>query len=424
MKNGCPTVKCIILLLLLASALGFNFIPQRAAGVRGKPYPKSPFAHKVSRDVVDKARAVAPTAQIPVIVQLNDKANSSFESEVARKSGQLKATLREFNTRVIDLPAKAVDDLAARTDVDFISLDRQNISFGHVTTTTGAEAARLTTASNSTGLDGTGIGIAVLDSGIDANHTSFLDRRGRSRVIVSLDFTGEGRVDDPFGHGTHLASIAAGNGRIANAQFTGIASNASLINLRVLNSSGSGRVSSVLAALDWVLANRNTYNIRVVNMSLGAPAVDSYAYDPVCRAVRKLVDAGIVVVAAVGNNGVNSGGTKVYGQVHSPGIEPSAITVGASNSFGTDERNDDGVATYSSRGPTRSSYLDSSGVRHYDHLIKPDVVAPGNKIIEAASRNNYLLTHNPWLDAGVSKVEGRRMMYLNGSSVATPVVTG
>ena len=147
-------------------------------------------------------------------------------------------------------------------------------------------------------------------SGIDANHTSFLDRRGRSRVIVSLDFTGEGRVDNPFGHGTHVASIAAGNGRIANAQFTGIASNANLINLRVLNSSGSGKVSSVLTALDWVLANRNSYNIRVVNMSLGAPAVDSYVYDPVCRAVRKLVDAGIVVVAAVGNNGLNQGGRR------------------------------------------------------------------------------------------------------------------
>jgi len=331
MKNGCPTVKWLVLFLILACALSFNFIPQRAAGVRGKPYPKSPFAHKVSRDVVDKARAGLPTAQIPVIVQLNDKANPSFETDVQKKSGQLKATLRQFNARVVDLPAKVVDEIASRPDVDFISLDRQNITFGHVTTTTGADAARAASVTSSSGLDGTGIGIAVLDSGIDPNHTSFLDRRGRSRVIVSHDFTGEGRADDPFGHGTHVASIAAGNGRIANAQFTGIASNANLINLRVLNSSGSGKVSAVLSALDWVLANRTTYNIRVVNMSLGAPAVDSYIYDPVCRAVRKLVDAGIVVVAAVGNNGVGVSGQKVYGQVHSPGIEPSAITVGASN---------------------------------------------------------------------------------------------
>jgi serine protease AprX len=131
----------------------------------------------------------------------------------------------------------------------------------------------------------------------------------------------------------------------------------------VLNSSGSGKVSSVLTALDWVLANRNTYNIRVVNMSLGAPAVDSYVYDPVCRAVRKLVDAGIVVVAAVGNNGLNQGGKRSMA-----GALARDRTVsdhcGASNTFGTDERKDDGVATYSSRGPTRSSYLDrrASGI--------------------------------------------------------------
>src|SRR5947207_16016019 len=128
MKHGCPTVKYFVLCLLLSSALGVSYLPQRAAGVRGKPYPRSPFAHKVSSDVVDKARAVAPTAQIPVIVQLNDKANPNFEFEVARKSGQVKATLRQFNARVVDLPAKFVDELASRPDVDFISLDRQNIS--------------------------------------------------------------------------------------------------------------------------------------------------------------------------------------------------------------------------------------------------------------------------------------------------------
>src|SRR6185503_799101 len=268
-----------------------------------------------------------------------------------------------------------------------------------------------------TGLDGTGIGIAVLDSGIASDHTAFLDRGNRSRVVADVDFTGEGRTDDPYAHGTHVASIAAGNGRISNAEFTGIAPNANLINLRVLNSTGTGNVSSVLSALDWVLSNRSRYNIRVVNMSLGASAIDSYTYDPVCRAVRKLVDKGIVVVAAAGNNGVNGAGQKIYGQVHSPGNEPSAITVGAANTFGTDDRSDDVVTTYSSRGPTRSAYVDSQGMKHYDHLIKPDVVAPGNKIIDAESADNYLVTHNPWLDAGVSQAPQRRMMYMNGSSM-------
>src|SRR2546421_256121 len=83
--------------------------------------------------------------------------------------------------------------------------------------------------------------------------------------------------------------------------------------------------------------------------------------------------------AAAGNNGKNNAGQKIYGAIHSPGDEPAVITVGAANTYGTDARADDGVATYSSRGPTRGSWLDVAGVRHYDSLIKPDLVAPGNK---------------------------------------------
>src|SRR5437764_64398 len=223
----------------------------------------------------------------------------------------------------------------------------------------------------------------------------------RLRVIVNKDFTGENRTDDPYGHGTHVASIAAGNGRISNAKYIGIAPNANILNLRVLNKQGAGTVSGVLAALDWVMTNRAAYNVRVVNMSLGMPAVDSYLNDPVCKAVRRLVDAGVVVAAAAGNNGKDSAGHKIYGAIHSPGNEPSAITVGASNTFGTDARNDDVMTTYSSRGPTRSYWTDANGVKHYDNLIKPDLVAPGNKIIDAEAEDNLLISHNPLLDADV-----------------------
>jgi len=192
----------------------------------------------------------------------------------------------------------------------------------------------------------------------------------------------------------------------------------------VLNSQGSGSTSGLLSALDWIMSNRATYNIRVVNMSLGAAAVDSYRYDPTCKAVRRLVDSGIVVVAAAGNNGENSSGQKVYGQIHSPGIEPSALTVGASNSFGTDTRSDDTLTSYSSRGPTRGYWTDSNNARHYDNLIKPDIVAPGNKIIAAEAVNNLLVTQHPELDAGVSSVDNRKMMRLSGTSMATPVAAG
>ncbi len=134
--------------------------------------------------------------------------------------------------------------------------------------------------------------------------------------------------------------------------------------------------------------NKEKYNIRIVNLSLGVPAISSYKNDPVCRAARALVNAGIVVVAAAGNNGRKADGTKIYGQIHSPGNEPSVITVGAVNTFATNQRNDDGIASYSSRGPTRSSTTDAAGVKHYDNLLKPDLVAPGNKLIYAQSPNN------------------------------------
>jgi subtilisin family serine protease len=229
---------------------------------------------------------------------------------------------------------------------------------------------------------GNGIGIAIVDSGIYAAHVAFSDpATGLSRIAVSQDFTGEGRTDDPYGHGTHVASAAAGNGLVAQAQYIGIAPRATLINLRVLNSQGVGSVSTLLSALNWLMSNATAYNIRVVNMSLGMPAVDSYRNDPLCVAVRKLVDRGIVVVAAAGNNGKNSGGQKIYGQIHSPGNEPSALTVGAVDTKGTDSRSDDSIASYSSRGPTRSFSTDENGVRHYDNIIKPEIAAPGNKTI-------------------------------------------
>src|SRR5207237_2612129 len=177
-----------------------------------------------------------------------------------------------------------------------LSRGRPTVSMGNLSATTGADAVRTTSGINVTGLDGTGIGIAILDSGIYKDHTDFLDKSNNGRVVYSQDFTGENRTDDPYGHGSHVASIAAGSGRVSNAAYLGIAPNANLINLRVLNSQGSGTISGTLAALDWIMANKTTYNIRVVNMSLGTPAVDSYRNDPIWRAVRRLVNSGVGVV--------------------------------------------------------------------------------------------------------------------------------
>jgi subtilisin family serine protease len=128
---------------------------------------------------------------------------------VESKSGRVKAAFSHFRARAVELPASAVEALAARPDVSSVSLDRPNIAFGHVTATTGADLIRASNGINSKRLDGSGISIAIVDSGIDPRHVSFLDRNNNQRVVFSRDFTGEGRTDDPYGHGTHVASIAA-----------------------------------------------------------------------------------------------------------------------------------------------------------------------------------------------------------------------
>ena len=118
------------------------------------------------------------------------------------------------------------------------------------------------------------------------------------------------------------------------------------------------------------MANRSKHAIRVVNLSLGHPIVAPCALDPLCLEAERAVAAGLVVVASAGNSGKDADGRTVLGSISTPGNAPSVITVGALNTWNTVSRDDDTVTTYSSRGPTR-----------YDMGIKPDVVAPGNKIV-------------------------------------------
>jgi serine protease AprX len=377
---------------------------------------------KISNDLTDLLQN-SPSGRVDVIVQLDGPLSLLLKILIQAIGGQVTATFENFDTIAVNLPAISLLQLLTLPGITYVSPNRTIATTGHVSATTGADAVR-SAALLSPGLDGTGVGIAVLDSGIYSAHKSFTGKSGNVRVVVNKDFTGENRTDDPFGHGTHVASIAAANGNIASATYVGIAPNANLLNLRVLTGNGTGTTSGLLKGLNWLMSNRGVYNIRVVNLSLGAAAVDSFRYDPICRAVRKLVDAGVVVVAAAGNNGIDAQGRKIYGQIHSPGIEPAAFTVGAANTYGTDSRADDTMTTYSSRGPTRGGWTDVFGVKHYDNLIKPDLVAPGNKIIAAESPGNLLVTQHPELDAGVSSDPSRKMMRLSGTSMATPVAAG
>src|SRR6267143_687056 len=250
------------------------------------------------------------------------------------------------------------------------------------------------------------------------------------RVIRSVDFTGTGSLGDPYGHGTHIAGIIAGDGgasRAVGLDYAGMAPGVRLLNFKVLDDRGHGYVSNVLSAIDLVIATRWYYNTKVINLSLAAPPIDSYVNDALCKAVAQAARAGIVVVAAAGNFGQDQLGNKVYGGVTSPGISPAAITVGATNTRGTDVRSDDAVAPFSSRGPTLSHTVDpATGALVYDKLAKPDLVAPGCRIVSLERQDNNLVTAYPILHVSTPNDSSgwSRYMQLSGTSMSTAVISG
>ena len=250
--------------------------------------------------------------------------------------------------------------------------------------------------------------MAVIDSGIDTRHAAL-----RNRVLATVDFTG-GDGMDRYGHGTHVAALIAGRaGRTADtAAYRGIAPGAYLVNLRVLGDDGSGTASDVIEAIDWAIEHRARYNIRVINLSLGAPVMQPYRDDPLCEAVERAVRAGIVVVVAAGNYGRRPRrAVAVRARSRRRATARIALTVGAVDTHGTAQRCDDTVAAYSSKGPTR-----------YDLVLKPDVVAPGARIVSAEAAESYLSQTYP--ERHVAGSGANAYIQLSGTSMASAVVSG
>jgi serine protease AprX len=287
------------------------------------------------------------------------------------------------------------------------------------------------------GLTGQGVTVAVLDSGIRSNADIRVPTTGKAQLIGSFSFIpNDTNTDDLCGHGTHVAGIIAGNGAASTGSqythtFYGIARNANLVSVRVLDANGQGSVGTVLEGLQWVVKNKSAYNIRVLNLSLGHPVGESYLTDPLCQGVEAAWKAGIVVVCAAGNSGrasatqkagaANEGWGTAYGSIQSPGNDPYVITVGATKSVDGNHAHDR-IATYSSRGPSR-----------LDLVLKPDIIAPGNKVISTYSYNSNLFQYNSANNNGLPAQYYTKTTWtgfstdyfrLSGTSMAAPVVAG
>jgi serine protease AprX len=382
------------------------------------------FAFAAPQKISKELQKQSSQQWVNVIVQYRVPPSQKRFAKVAAKGGMLQQNLPLINGAAFTVKGSSLAALAKDSNVAYISLDRT--VWATATVTDSYDQAVLAPYAWSKNFTGRGIGVAVIDSGITAGRDFTLANGTGSRIVYNQNFaSGPNTAADLYGHGTHVAGILAGNGMNSRGTnfrktFMGIADNASLINLRVLDQNGAGRDSAVIAAIEKAISLKSKYNIRVINLSLGRGVYESYKLDPLCQAVEAAWKAGIVVVVAAGNEGRNdSAHTDGYGTIAAPGNDPYAITVGAMKPMGTSTRADDLIASYSSKGPTL-----------LDHVVKPDIVAPGNLTISVlASSSATLVKASPKnvvaLSSYAASGKGTVSYFtLSGTSMATPVVSG
>jgi serine protease AprX len=367
---------------------------------------------------LEKVLGQPGTGKVDVIVTTWQAPGDADMGVVRGFGGETDTSYRSFHGFPARVPVAALQALSRSPRIKALSLDAE------VKATWDLNAAPpsvgVPEAQALFGATGAGVGVAIIDSGsywhddlwdVIDGWADFYENRKGEPVVWEKSFS-----YDPYGHGTHVAGILAGTGKTL-AGFSGVAPGARLQILKVLGSDGTGSVSRLLRAIDWVRDHAVERNIRVVNLSLGHPVYESYTTDPLCVALETLVRQGIVVVAAAGNYGRLPDGTAVYGSIVSPAHSPHVITVGAMNPMGTPARSDDIMATFSSRGPT-----------YFDGLVKPDVVAPGVYTASGLAPDTYFDDNFPVLRIDTLDYGARRgaddYFVLSGTSMAAPVVSG
>ncbi|MGH2757855.1 MAG: S8 family peptidase [Actinomycetota bacterium] len=253
----------------------------------------------------------------------------------------------------------------------------------------------------SQGITGKGVTVALIDTGVYAAHPDL-----SGRVIHCEDFSHEAGTEahcaDTFGHGTFMAGLIAGNGASSGGTYMGSAPEANIVSVKLAGFDGSTDVSNVLAGIQWVVAHKSLYGIKVLNLSLGTDSTQSTSTSPLNYAVQRAWKSGITVIVSSGNSGDASG------TVLKPADDPLVVTVGSSNDEETLAIGDDRVPVFSSRGPTRSN-----------NLAKPDLVAPGVRTVSLRSPGSAIDQQ-----FGASATVDGDYFRGTGTSMSTAVVTG
>ncbi len=359
---------------------------------------------------------------LKVIVRWQQDPSGAADEKVKAKGGKKMGDLSLIGAGLYEMKAGSARELAS--DPDVLSVHPNRAVYATATRMR-PDYGWLSSINSTTNLSyrGNNVGIAILDSGV-TDSPDLINYQG-NRVVYRESFVAnDSSTSDAYGHGTHVAGLLAGNakdstGTMYSYRIQALAPAANLISLKVLDGNGASDDATVIAAIDRAIQLKTTYNIRVMNLSLGRYIAESYADDPLCAAVQRAWEAGIVVVVAAGNEGRDdSAGTGGYGTITAPGNSPYVITVGAMNTQGTLSRSDDIVTSYTSKGPTA-----------IDHIAKPDLVAPGNKILSLRSAGSYLDVNYPlnrvplWVYAKTTDSSTPDYYQLSGTSMAAPMVS-
>ncbi len=367
-------------------------------GFAGPARSSNSFGPKVSDALAAAATAqgVSSSTWLHAIVYGNNlkQVNADLGSNMT-----VRQQLGGLGGESISILEGSLSTLAAENNVAYVDLDRDIATTGASPPSPGALVTQYPVIDNapalwSQNITGNGLSIGIVDSGTTVE-PDFGNRLHQDKLNGQQD--GDGALNDPFGHGSFVAGVAAGQS--SDGHFIGIAPGANIEAFNMSRPDGV-RTSDVMAALMWILQNGNGKHIRVVNLSLTETTASSYLNSPLDAVVERLWRAGIVVVVSAGNKGP---GTTSY----APANDPFVITVGASDSNGTVDPSDDTLASFSSSGNTQ------------DGFYKPELLAPGRKI-------GSLLPAGTVLDGQAPSYARLQSGYvrMSGTSFSAPQVSG